>query len=175
MTAGQQATAAGSHGPVRPSRSGFEGPSRSSRYAILFACLLLGVPGCGVVQRAVESRGVEASQGAAQPAAPLDVRSLEEREDAAPTADNRLNLSVAYINGGAAERAIPILESLVAGDKDNARAWNNLCVARTLRKDYGEAIAACSQALRVDPNFQLAANNLRWALGEQEKAGRNDR
>ena len=86
-----------------------------------------------------------------------------------PTEINLINLSLAYINGGATARAIPVLQAVVARDKNSAVAWNDLCVAQTLQGGYAEAIDACNQALTIDPNFQLARNNLRWASDERQK------
>jgi tetratricopeptide (TPR) repeat protein len=86
-----------------------------------------------------------------------------------PTEINLINLSLAYINSGASVRAIPVLQAVVARDKNSAVAWNDLCVAQTLQGGYAEAIDACNQALTINPTFQLARNNLRWASGERQK------
>jgi Tfp pilus assembly protein PilF len=81
----------------------------------------------------------------------------------------KINLSLAYINGGASERSIPLLLSVVALDSRNIVAWNNLCVANTLQRSYDLAIRACQNAIALEPNFQLAKNNLAWALSEKSK------
>ena len=46
---------------------------------------------------------------------------------------------------------------------DNATAYNNLCTAYNGMHDWQNAIAACGEALRLKPDFQLARNNLVWA------------
>ena len=99
-----------------------------------------------------------------------DVVALEAAVRATPTPANRLNLSLAYIQTNRPEQAIPILLSLVAEDKDNALAWNNLCVANTLRHSYAVASEDCSRAIVLEPNNQLARNNLKWTEDEQNKA-----
>jgi 4-amino-4-deoxy-L-arabinose transferase-like glycosyltransferase len=45
----------------------------------------------------------------------------------------------------------------------DARAFNNLCVAYNGLHQWQAAIAACEQALKLQPDFQLARNNLDWA------------
>ena len=41
-----------------------------------------------------------------------------------------------------------------------AEAWNNICAAYNKLGRYDEAAAACEQALRYKPDFELARNNL---------------
>jgi len=98
------------------------------------------------------------------------VQTLEAAVKTSPTAANRLDLSRAYINAGQPEHAILILLSLVAEDKNNALAWNNLCVANILQQAYTAAVENCNRAIALEPNNQLARNNLRWAEDEQKKA-----
>jgi Tfp pilus assembly protein PilF len=153
------------------STAGIPSMPTSRRYAIVLAALLLGTPILAVALRASESmRGPQPLQAAIQQTPrTADIAVLEARTRTAPTEDNRLNLSVGYINANAPERAVPILLSVIAEDKNNAMAWNNLCVARNLEKDYKNGVTACRQALDIDPRFQLAANNLKWAMDEQKK------
>jgi len=44
-----------------------------------------------------------------------------------------------------------------------AEAWNNICAAYNKLGRYEEAAAACEQALRYKPDFELARNNLQYA------------
>jgi tetratricopeptide (TPR) repeat protein len=87
-----------------------------------------------------------------------------------PTEDNRVNLSLAYIRAQEPGRAISLLSTLIAEDRSNVRAWNNLCVADTMQMHYNLAIAACHRALLLAPDFELAQNNLKWAEDEDRKA-----
>jgi tetratricopeptide (TPR) repeat protein len=98
------------------------------------------------------------------------VETLEAAVKTSPTPANRLDLSRAYINAGQPEHAILVLLSLVAEDKNNALAWNNLCVANILQQAYTAAVENCNRAIALEPNNQLARNNLRWADDEQKKA-----
>lgn len=86
-----------------------------------------------------------------------------------PSPANRLNLSAAYINSNRPGLAIQELEPLVKAQPTLARAWSNLCVAHTMQRDYRVAIENCHVALQLEPTFQLANNNLKWAVEEREK------
>ncbi|MFC1720136.1 hypothetical protein ACFL00_03235 [Pseudomonadota bacterium] len=46
----------------------------------------------------------------------------------------------------------------------NAMAYNNLCSAYNGMKLWYEAIAACEKAIELAPDFELARNNLNWAI-----------
>jgi len=135
---------------------------------IVIVCVILALPIGYLVLHHVPSRSVFANTPAA-PAPAQIIATLESTAKASPTPANLLNLSLAYINANIPGRAIPILVSLVADDRNNAAAWNNLCVANTLQQDYKAAISDCDHALQIDPNLQLAKNNLKWAEDEKQK------
>ncbi len=87
-----------------------------------------------------------------------------------PTFNNLIDLSVAYINNQMPEKSIEYLNKAIELNPNNAVAYNNLCVAFTLMKDYDKAIEAGTKAVELDPNFQLAKNNLAWAMEEKIKS-----
>lgn len=99
-----------------------------------------------------------------------DIASLEETVRINPTSENRINLSFAYIHANQPSRALPILNALVMESPNNAVAWNNLCAAHNMLAEYPIAISACRKAIDIDPGFQLALNNLKWAQDEAAKA-----
>jgi len=51
---------------------------------------------------------------------------------------------------------------------DYSLAYNNICAALNNLGRYEEGIKACQEALRIDPDFQLAKGNLNWALSAKE-------
>jgi tetratricopeptide (TPR) repeat protein len=69
-------------------------------------------------------------------------------------------------------------ESIVAGRHaldlrpGYAEAWNNICAADNKLGRYDEAAAACEQALRYKPEFELARNNLQYAHQMAKAAGK---
>jgi|GEM_PF-2759525 len=48
-------------------------------------------------------------------------------------------------------------------DSKNIIVLNNLCAAYNALGQYKEGAAACQRALEIDPEYQLAKNNLQWA------------
>jgi len=50
----------------------------------------------------------------------------------------------------------------------DARAHNNLCAAYNGLQDWPNAIAECTEALRLLPDFPLARNNLAWAQSQAQ-------
>jgi hypothetical protein len=42
---------------------------------------------------------------------------------------------------------------------------NNLCVAHGILSHRDDAVAACQRALEIEPDNQLAKNNLGWVSG----------
>jgi len=137
-----------------------EAAHRSRIVNVVLVALFITLP---LIYFAFRSKDKLAKPAPVQAAAQTDVAALETAARNTPTAGNLINLSLAYINGGASARAVPVLLVVVTSDKNNVIAWNGLCVARTLLKDYAGAIDDCSRALAIQADFQLARNNLKWA------------
>ena len=51
-----------------------------------------------------------------------------------------------------------------------AEAWNNIAAAYNSMSRWDEGISACQEAIRLKPDFQLARNNLAWAVDEKQKS-----
>ncbi|HET6243292.1 MAG: hypothetical protein H0V01_01880 [Bacteroidetes bacterium] len=97
---------------------------------------------------------------------------LEEMETIAssnPTSGNLIDLSVAYINNNMPEKSIMHLQKVIEMDPKSHIAYNNLCVAYTLLKQYDKGIEAGTKAIELSPDFQLGKNNLAWAKDEKKK------
>jgi len=153
----------------QPGPSAAEAATDSPRrriVAILTACAVLALPIVYLILHHAPAHAVFAGMPAQ---APVGVAGLEQLVRTSPTAANRINLSLAYINGNQPGRAIPVLHAVLAEDKNNVIAWNNLCVANTLEMVYNDAIDECNNAVRLAPSYQLAKNNLKWAEDERQK------
>jgi tetratricopeptide (TPR) repeat protein len=85
------------------------------------------------------------------------------------TSENVIKLSASYINNGMAGKAGTILNQYIKKDSTNAIVYNNLGTANIILKNYKMGINACRKAISLDPNFQLAKNNLNWGLDELRK------
>ena len=98
------------------------------------------------------------------------IASMEAAVKATSSIQDRINFSLAYINGNAPGSAVPVLQSVVADDPNNLIAWNNLCVAHTLLQEYKPALEECGRAVQIDPAYPLSRNNLKWTQDENDKA-----
>jgi len=143
--------------------------ARSRAIAILGMVVLLVLPLAYLALQRGHSDTVGASEQQPPAASAPNLATLEAAVRNNPTPTNRINLSQAYINANAPGRAVPVLQTLLASDPNNSIAWNNLCVAHTLLQEYMPAIDACNHALQIDPNYQLAKNNLKWTQQEKQK------
>lgn len=106
---------------------------------------------------------------ATAPAPAANIPALEALAQQAPTETNKINLSRAYIDQHAYNKALPLLNEIVAANPKDATAWNNLCVVHMLQQDVAQAIDACGKAINADPSMQLAQNNMKWARSTQQK------
>lgn len=89
-------------------------------------------------------------------------------------ADERARLERAGLAALANKEYSAALESFRRAQSSNgldARLANNICVALNDLGRYAEAANACGQALEIEPDFQLAKNNLAWAKAQLGKAG----
>jgi Flp pilus assembly protein TadD len=74
------------------------------------------------------------------------------------------------LRNGKPERALATALEAERLDPNDANVKNNLCAYLGELHRYDEAIAACNAALRLQPGFQLARNNLAWMQAERSKA-----
>lgn len=65
---------------------------------------------------------------------------------------------------------LPLTQALRLNDKDKS-VWNNLGVVYLSKGEAGDAHACFSKALKLDPTFVLALQNLSHLEGEMEAAG----
>jgi tetratricopeptide (TPR) repeat protein len=50
-------------------------------------------------------------------------------------------------------------------------AYNNIAAANNAMGRWDEGIRAANEALRLNPNYVLARNNLQWALQQKQSQG----
>jgi tetratricopeptide (TPR) repeat protein len=145
-------------------------PSRVTRETLLVAiAILVLLPVLALVWHRMSSSSASAhTQAPAQTSTGSSIDELEAAVRSNPSAANRLNLSLAYINAGEPGRAPAVLQALLSAEPNNAAAWNNLCVAHIELHELQAGLDDCTHALAIDPKFQLAQNNLRWAQSERQ-------
>lgn len=76
-----------------------------------------------------------------------------------------------YDLSGLQKESIDICNKILVLNPNNVDAYNNMCVAYNNLKDWENAILAGKKALAIDPNHQLAKNNLEWAKSHLVASG----
>lgn len=89
-----------------------------------------------------------------------------------PTAENFLELSLAYYEGGFYNKCIDACMEALTIKPDYALAYNNMCSAYNHLGQYNKAIEAGKRALEISPDFERARNNLKWARENESKTKR---
>ena len=88
-----------------------------------------------------------------------------------PTAENYLNLSLAYYNEGRYRDCAHAAEQAVKLKPDYDLAYSNICIAYTMIHEYDKAIEAGKKAVEINPKNAQAKANLDEAI-KQKKAGK---
>jgi tetratricopeptide (TPR) repeat protein len=118
-----------------------------------------------------DARAMMYYRGQALTPAKMDpVGSAEAAVKQSPTADNYLDLSLAYHRAGRFRDCIAAAEEALRLRADYAEAYNNIAAAHEDLHEWDAAIAAAREAVRLRPDFQLAKNNLAYSE-RQKQAG----
>jgi len=83
-----------------------------------------------------------------------------------PSESNYLSLSIIYFNKKEFDRVVEVCDKLLAINPKSAEAYNNICAAYNNMQDWNKAIIAGKKALELKPDFDLAKNNLSFALSQ---------
>lgn len=86
-----------------------------------------------------------------------------------PSVDNWLNLSLAFYNAGDFRACIDAANQVLKINPDSDLAYNNICAAYNMLKEWDKAIEAGQKGLKINPDNVLLANNLKVALEGKKK------
>lgn len=100
--------------------------------------------------------------------APATLAAARQRVSAQADAEGLLQLGYEYCAAGWYLECSWASREAVRLAPADARAHNNLCAAYNGLHDWQGAIAACRQALQLQPEFPLARGNLDWALRQSQ-------
>lgn len=107
-------------------------------------------------------------------AAPGDsVEVLREKIAKNPSYENHIALGLQLGAKGQSADAIELYKKATQINDKGPLAWNNLCAEMNAQKRFAEAIQNCERAIALEPNFEMARNNLKFA-NEQMSAGKVD-
>lgn len=89
-----------------------------------------------------------------------------------PEAAAQINASLAAYKAGHFGESITRAQEALKLDPRSAEAWNNVGAGYGALGQWALAAAAEQQALRLNPNLTIAANNLRWFQSEAASGNR---
>lgn len=92
-----------------------------------------------------------------------NIKKLKKLSEENPSAENFIELSLAYYRNGMFQECITACENALKIQPDMAIAYNNICSANNAMKQWEKAAEACTRAIEIDSTFQRAKNNLKWA------------
>lgn len=114
-----------------------------------------------------ENSQAEMNNGELQQSQKLD--SLKNQTLIYPTCENLIALGLEYFNIKQYHESIMANEKALEINPKSATAFNNMGVSYNCLKLWDKGIECCQKALFLQPDFQLAKNNLNWAMEEKKK------
>ncbi|HEY3738537.1 MAG TPA: tetratricopeptide repeat protein [Bryobacteraceae bacterium] len=94
---------------------------------------------------------------------------LAKAADFHPTAEGYLNQSLLHFQAGQYAASIASAKQALALRPGYSDAWNNICAAWNALGGWQEGARAGEEAVRLNPNSQLAKNNLAWSKSHLPK------
>ncbi len=91
-----------------------------------------------------------------------------------PSAESYVNLSLLYFKHKDFDSCINASQKALQLDSSNAFAYNNIGSAYNGMGEWEKAETAFSKALKINPHFQLAANNLTYAEKQKSTSDKMD-
>ena len=86
-----------------------------------------------------------------------------------PTEENYINLSLAEYNEGNFLGCVKASEEVLKINPKSDIAYNNICAAYNMLKDWEKAAEAGRKGLEMNPKNQLLQNNLKVSLDNLKK------
>jgi protein O-mannosyl-transferase len=108
---------------------------------------------------------VEAATVVTNPTVPQMLEAIKTN----PSADNWLNLSLAFYNAGDFLACVDAARQVLKINPNSDLAYNNICAAYNMLKEWDKAIEAGQKGLQINPGNKLLAGNLNVALEGKKK------
>ena len=94
----------------------------------------------------------------------------EELDQAAPTADGLIDLSLQYYQAAKYSECIRTAKQALELKPASAEAYNNIAACYNSMGLWDDGIQAAKAATRLKPDFEIARNNLLYAIAQKERA-----
>jgi len=101
---------------------------------------------------------------------PDEVEEAEKLQAKEPSPQHLLALAIQYDQVGRYEDSIAAAQKVLVIEPSSAQAYNTISAANAGEKHWDASIEAAKSALQINPNYQLAKNNLAWAQHEKQLA-----
>lgn len=98
-----------------------------------------------------------------------EIKNIISKIKAKPSVANYFELSLKYYDFKQYEKSIKASFEILKIDPKNADAYNNICASYNHLKKWELGATACEKAIAINPDFQLAKNNLNWAKSNLSK------
>lgn len=98
------------------------------------------------------------------------ITELQQKVAAKATKEEYVELGIYYYKRKEFKQAIEIFEKGLAANPKDLILLNNLCASFCEIKQWDNAMPYCEEALKLQPDYSLAKNNLQWA--KDGKAGK---
>ncbi len=96
-------------------------------------------------------------------------QAVVEINQATATPEDFLNQSLQYYTAKNYKACITSAREALKLRANYVEAWNNICTANNMLGEWDEAIKAGEEAVRINPKYDLAKNNLLFAKSQQTK------
>jgi len=98
-----------------------------------------------------------------------EIIAAENRMRQAPTADGLIDLSLLYYQAGKYSECIRTARRALELRPNSAEAYNNIAAAYNSMALWDDGIQAATEATRLKPDFEVAKNNLLYAIAQKQR------
>lgn len=114
------------------------------------------------------------TQSSTQPKSSATLEAAKDYALTNPGYDSFFKLGLEYYGQKQYENSAKATLRALQYNPKSAIAYNNLCSAYNALEKWDEAASACREALKLDPGFQLAKNNLNWSEQQKSRTGKKN-